>query len=514
MPDNPSSNKTIAKNTLLLYLRMFYGLIISLFTTRVILNALGFENYGLYNVIGSIVTMFVFLRSAMGNSTHRYITYSIGKGDSEDTQKIFSLSIMVFTGLALLIVLLCETVGLWFFYEKLNIPEGRESAAFWVYQISIITSALAVICVPYDAMIIAHERMKVFAYVQILNITLNLGIVYLVAISPFDKLIVYAFLLMLIQVMNRLIYGIYCGRHFPETKFVFVKDWKLLKEMTSFAGWSLVGNLASICYTSGLNLLLNVFFGTVINAARGIAVQVQGAIKGFVSNFQMALNPQIIKTYANGNFERMHKLIYAGSKFSFYLLYCMVLPIIIEADTILYLWLGDVPENAVLFTRLTLLVMLIDPLVGPIDRANMATGTIKTYQIVEGVSLLLILPISYFVLKLGGEPYSVFVVQLTIMYIVQILRLFIVCHKIKMSKRDYVKNVLLQILIVAIVSAIIPVITYFMIPDTIWSCFVIVILSVISVPVCAYFIGLNNNEKEFIKDKLSVVLNKVFHKKV
>ena len=502
MPDKSSSNKLIAKNTLLLYGRMLYGLFISLFTARVILNALGFEDYGLYNVIGSIVSMFVFLRSAMGNSTHRYITYAIGKGNLEDTQKVFSLSVLIFVGLALIIVLLCETVGLWFFYEKLNIPEGRMTAAFWVYQFSIITSALTVICVPYDALIIAHERMNVFAYVQILGITLNLAIVYLVSISPFDKLIVYAFLLMLIQVMNRIIYGVYCGLHFPESKFVFVKDWKLLKEMTSFAGWSLIGNLASICYTSGLNVLLNVFFGTVVNAARGIAVQVQGAIKGFVTNFQMAMNPQIIKSYAIGDYQRLHSLIYSGSKFSFFLLYCMVLPVLIEAETILTLWLENVPENAVLFTRLTLLVLLVDPLVGPIDRANMATGTIRTYQIVEGGSLLLILPLSYVALKLGGAPYVVFIVQLLVMYSVQIVRLFIVCHKIKMPKREYVKKVLLRV-------AIIPFVAFEMLPANLWTCLVVILLSLISVIFCAYYLGLNNNERVFILTKVKEVISKL-----
>lgn len=513
MPDNSSSNKKIAKNTLLLYLRMFYSFIISLFTARVILNALGFTDYGLYNVVGSIATMFIFLRSAMGNSTNRYLTYTIGKGDSSEIQKVFSLSIMIFTGLALLIIILCETIGLWFFYEKLTIPEDRMTAAFWVYQFSIITTALSVICVPYDAIIIAHERMKVFAYVQILNTTLNLGIVYLVAISPFDRLIVYAFLLMSLQVMNRIIYGIYCGRNFPETKFRFVRDRNLLKEMTSFAGWSLVGNLAYVAYNQGMNIVLNLFFGPVVNAARAIAFNVQGAIKGFVANFQMAVTPQIIKSYSQSDYHRLHTLVYSSSKFSFFLLYCIVLPISLEARVILNLWLKNVPDYAVLFTILVLWIMLIEPLSNPIDKANQATGKIKTYQIVEGGMLLLILPLAYLTLKLGAEPYAVFIVQFVIMLIVQVLRLFLVCHKIRMSIREYVRRVFVKVLLVTITAAIIPTLLVVLLPQTFFSFIIVAISSVISVLVCSYYIGLTYSEKNFVRDKTLQVISRFFKKK-
>ncbi len=496
-----SDNKRIAKNTLMLYMRMFYSFLISLFTARVILNALGFTDYGLYNVVGSIASMFVFLRSAMGNSTNRYLTYTIGKGNASEIQKVFSLSIIIFTGLALLIVFLCETIGLWFFYEKLTIPEERMTAAFWVYQFSIITTALSVICVPYDAIIIAHERMKVFAYVQILNTTLNLGIVYLVAVSPFDRLIVYAFLLMSLQVMNRIIYGIYCGRNFPETKFILVRDWNLLKEMTSFAGWSLVGNLAYVAYNQGMNIVLNLFFGPVVNAARAIAFNVQSAIKGFVTNFQMAVSPQIIKSYSQSDFQRLHTLVYSSSKFSFFLLYCLVLPISLEAKVLLELWLKNVPDYAVLFTILVLWMMLIEPLKNPIDKANQATGEIKIYQIVEGGMLLLILPLAYLTLKLGAEPYSVFIVQFVIMLIVQVLRIFLVCHKIRMSKREYVKRVLVRVGLVTVTAAIIPTLLFVLLPQTILSFLIVVITSVISVLSCAYFIGITNSERNYIREK-------------
>lgn len=503
-----SGNKRIAKNTLLLYLRMFYSLILSLFTARVILNALGFEDYGLYNVIGSIVSMFVFLRSAMGNSVHRYITYSIGKGNYDDVQKVFSLSIIIFTGLALLIVLLCETVGLWFFYEKLVIPEGRMTAAFWVYQFSIITTALSVICVPYDAIIIAHERMNVFAFVQILNATLNLGIVYLVAASPFDKLILYGLLLMLIQVMNRLIYGIYCGRHFPETKFRIIRDWSLLKEMTSFAGWSLIGNLIWVGYTQGVNIMLNVFCGPAVNAARGIAVNIQNTVKGFVTNFQMAANPQITKSYAARDFNRLHSLIYFSSKFSYFLLLLMELPIIFEADIILRLWLVNVPEHTVAFLRISLLIMLIGALENPIGTANSATGKIKKFQIVVGCFNIFIIVLSYVALRLGYPPESVFIVQLVITGIVQFVKVQLVKKAIHFSIRQYTFHLVLPLIIASVASILLPGIAYCFMVQGIIRLMVVGFISIVSVVVSAYFFGLNRSERLVVNNQVVTIWNK------
>lgn len=508
MSDSSSDNKRIAKNTLLLYGRMLYSLFISLFTARVILNALGFEDYGLYNVIGSVVSMFVFLRTAMGNSVHRYITYAIGKGDEQNLNKIFSMSLIIFMGLALIIVLLSETIGLWFLNTKMEIPVGREMAANWVFQFSIFSCALSVICVPYDAEIIAHEKMGIFAVIQVLNSTLNLAIVYAVKYFPHDKLIFYAFLLLLVQVMNRIIYGIYCGKHFKETEFRWVRDTELLKEMFGFAGWSLIGNLAYLGYTQGLNIVLNMFFGTVVNAARGIAVSVQGAIKGFVSNFQMAVNPQITKSYARRDFDRLHNLIYTSSKLSFYLLFCFVLPIAIESKTILHLWLEDVPDYTVIFTILTLIMMLLDPLSNPIGVANNATGEIRTYQIVEGGTLLMILPIAYVVLKLGGNPVSVFIVQLLVLSIVQILRLLLVCHKIQMSIREYVIKIIFRVFGVAILSSMLPISLFVLLTDNLLNAVIIIAISIVSVIVCSYLIGLDSIERSMINQKMANLVMK------
>lgn len=510
MPDNTSSNKRIAKNTLLLYARMLLLLVVSLYTSRVVLATLGIEDYGLYNVVGGIVSMFTFISMAMGNSTQRYITFALGKGDSKELKEVVSASCVIHWVLAILILIFSETIGLWFLYNKMVIPEDRMVAAEWVYQFSIVACMVTIISVPYNAMIIAHEKMSAFAFISILDAVLKLLIVYMIQITGHDKLIIYAALILGVNFLDRIIYQVYCFKHFEEArKIKLTTKIPQLKDMSSYAGWSMVGNLAYIGFTQGLNILLNIFFGPIVNAARAIAVQVQGAVKGFVTNFQTAVNPQIIKSYAQGEFARLHTLIYLGSKFSFFLLYCMVLPIAIEAEILLGLWLKEVPEGAVTFTILTLLILLVDTLSNPIDKANQATGKIRIYQIVEGGSLLLILPIAYIVLKLGGKPYSVFVVQMIVMYCVQILRLFVVCHKINMSKREYVKRVLLRVILVAIVSAVIPLILYYYLPNTIVSFFVVVIISVASVLVTSYVLGLTQNERIVVTTKVKEIIGHI-----
>lgn len=509
MPDNSSSNKRIAKNTLLLYVRMLVLLAVSLYTSRIVLATLGVEDFGLYNVVGGIVTMFTFLNSAMGNSSHRYITFALGKGDKKELEEVVGTTCLIHWLIAIVILVLSETIGLWFLYNKMVIPESRMVAALWVFQFSIIACMVSIISVPFNAMIIAHEKMGAFALIAILDAVLKLLIVYTIQVAGSDKLILYAALILVVNVLNRLIYQIYCYRHFEEAKHIKLKRYPQLKSMSSFAGWSMIGNLAFVCYTQGLNILLNMFFGPAVNAARGVAVQVQGAIKGFVTNFQTAVTPQIIKSYSQGNYHRLHSLVYTSSKFSFFMLYCIVLPISLEAKTLLGLWLKEVPDYAVVFTVLILWIMLIEPLSNPIDKANQATGTIRNYQIVEGGSLLLIVPISYFVLKNGGEPYSVFIVQFIVMAIVQILRLFLICHKIRMSIREYVLRVLVKVTLVAVVSAIIPLICYISMPQSFLSFVVIIMTSAISVLCCSYYLGLTADERFMANRKIGALITKI-----
>lgn len=313
-----TNNRRIAKNTLLLYFRMLLMIGINLYTSRVILQVLGVEDFGINNVVGGVITMLGFLTGSLAGASSRYITYDLGKGDMEIMKKTFGNILSIHLLLAGLVVVIGETIGLWFMTTQLQIPETRETAAFWVYQFSIISFVLSVISVPYNASIIAHEKMSAFAYISIVDAVLKLLIVYLLLVISYDKLIVYAALFCCIQIFDRIVYSIYCRKHFEETRSKLSFDKKLFKEIFAFAGWTMNGSLAVIGYTQGINVLLNIFFGPAVNAARGIAVQVQNVTRQFCTNFQMALNPQLTKSYATGDYAHMHRLLKVSSKFSFY----------------------------------------------------------------------------------------------------------------------------------------------------------------------------------------------------
>ena len=314
-PVTALNNKRIAKNTILLYVRMLFTMAISLYTSRVILNTLGVVDYGIYNVVGGIVSMFTFLNGAMVTSTQRYLTFGLGKGDMERLREVFTTSIHIHIIISAIIVLLAETIGLWFFYEKMVIPAERKSAAMWVFQLSIISMVISVMSVPYNSAIVAHERMGAFAIVSVVEVMLKLFIVYLlVIIGTYDKLILYAILLACVHLFIRFCYTRYSHIHFPETRLIHKVDFPLMKEMGQFAGWNIWGSLAAMLFGTGINMLLNIFFGPVVNAARGIAVQVESAVVHFSTNFLMAVNPQITKLYAQGSLMEMHTLVFRASK--------------------------------------------------------------------------------------------------------------------------------------------------------------------------------------------------------
>lgn len=506
MTEFSANNKRIAKNTLLLYFRMLFMMIISLYTSRVVLNTLGVEDYGIYNVVGGVVTMFGFISGAMASSTQRFLTYELGQGNFKQLSKVFSISLMIHVLISILIIILSETVGLWFLYYKMAIPENRLDAAFWVYQFSIVSTIIMIISVPYNASIIAHERMSAFAYISILEAILKLLVVYLLLVGDFDKLKLYAFLICAVQLNIRLIYGWYCKCHFKETIFRKVWDKNLFREMLSFSGWSLWGNCAVIAFTQGLNILLNMFFGPTVNAARGIAVQVQGAINQFSTNFQTALNPQIIKSYASNDLIYMHSLIYRSSKFTFFLLLLLSLPIILETDTVLRIWLHAVPEHTVCFLRLILCISIVDAMANPFVTSVSATGNIRLYQGIIGGMLFCILPISYIVLKLGGNPASVFIVHLCICLIVFIVRLYIIRFLINLKIFDYIKQVACRCLFVGAISIISPIIIKCNLPDTIYSFFIVCVSCIISVSICIFYIGMTSSERRFIMNKLFNIL--------
>ncbi len=493
-----SDNKRIAKNTLLLYLRMLFMMGISLFTSRVVLNALGVEDYGIYNVVGGIVTMFGFINSSMASATQRYITFALAKGDKQRLSTVFSVTLQTHALIAAIIVLLSETVGVWFLYHKMQIPPERMDAAFWVLQCSIVNMVVAILSVPYNACIIAHERMSAFAYISIVEAVLKLAIVYLLLISPFDKLVVYAVLLLLVQVMIRFCYSIYCNRHFAETKYRRVWDVALLKEMTGFAGWNVFGSLSALFCGEGLNMLLNVFFGPVVNAARGVAMQVQSAIQQFVGNFQTALNPQITKKYAIGDFHEMHQLMFRSARFSFFLLFLLSLPVLFETEFILRVWLKTVPENTVIFLRLIICTSLIYTLANPILVGNSATGKVRTYYLVCGTLMMSILPVSYIALRMGCPAYSVFVVHFSIEAITQCFRMVMVRKRLQLSVRKYIRQVYVPIAAVVCVSVIPPFLVYHCVEGTILQFFLVSFVCVASVGIVSLYVGLTKSERTFV----------------
>lgn len=502
-----ADNARLAMNTMFLYFRMIFIMAVTLYTSRVVLRVLGVEDFGIFNVVAGVVAMFGFLNSSMSATTQRFISYSLGKGDA-NLNKVFSTCVLTHALIALGVLVLVESVGLWFLYNKMIIPEVRMDAAFWVFQFSALSTVVTVMSIPFNADIIAHEKMSAFAYISIVEVCLKLLIVFLLDVGNIDKLVLYGFLLLLVQCGIFLTYMGYCLRHFKESRFRFVYEKKLFSEVFSFAGWNLWGYLASILYTQGLNILLNVFFGPVVNAARGLANQVDGAIRLFASNFQMAINPQIVKTYAAKDLESMHKLVFRSSKFSFFLLLALSLPVMIEAPVILRLWLSTVPDWTASFLRLMLVVVIVDSVANPLMTSAAATGRIKLYQSVLGGIQLLIVPVAYVVLRMGGEPNSVFVVHICICLIAFAVRLFIVRGMVGLSIKKYLMEVCVKSGVVTVVATVLPLTLYFSMNNSLLSAIVVVFVSLGSVAVSAYAIGLTKSERVFVSDKIGQILAK------
>ena len=500
------NNKRIAKNTIMLYIRMLYTMVISLYTSRVVLHALGAVDYGIYSVVGGIIYMLSFVNGGIVSATQRYITFEVARNNEKQLKKVFTTSIQIVTLISVVVILLGETIGLWFLNEKMIIPEDREYAAFWVYQCSIVICVISILSIPYNADIIAHERMSAFAYISIVEISLKLLIVFLLNVINADKLIVYALLMLIVQLLIRFIYVCYCHRMFEETKFEWIFDCKLFKEMVSFIGWSFWGGLATVLSSHGLNMMLNIFFGPIVNAARGISVQVQGTIQQFVSNFQVAINPQITKNYALGNLPQMHNLMFRSARLSFFLLFILALPVLLETSYILTIWLKDVPENTVIFTKIMLITSLLFTAANPCVIANQATGKVKIYQTVVGGTLLLNLPISYVVLKLGAPAYSVFIVQLGVDIVAQIERMIILKKQINLPIKNYFIYLYKPIILVVIPSVILPICVYSQFEEGLLRFLLVGASCVLSVTLFVLIFGLNKNERAFIMNKLIQIL--------
>lgn len=412
MSNQSANNKRLAKNTIFLYFRMLLLMCVGLYASRVLLRTLGFDDYGLYNVVGGIVTMFSFLNATLSTSTQRYLNVELGKEDGGEVKKVFSCSLLLHLLLVLLVFFLAESLGLWYVMEKLVISPGRETAAMFVYQFSIISICVQIIQLPFMSTIIAHERMNVYAYVSIYEGLAKLGILFAIQILPYDNLIMFALLLLCVQISVAIIYNIYCQRHFEEARFRISYEKGLFNSMLGFSGWNIIGNLASVCNSQGLNMVMNAFFGTAINAARGIAFQVHSLVQQLISNFQLAVKPQVIKYYAAGQIEEMTNLVFNAAKYSAFLMMIVSIPLILEIPTILKLWLGEYPEYTVVFAQLILFRSIITSMTGNIVMVVHASGYLRNVGLFSGVILLLVLPISYILLKMGMPPYIPFIINI------------------------------------------------------------------------------------------------------
>ena len=505
-----NKSRTIAKNTLLLTFRMLFLLIVNLYTSRILLESLGIEDFGIYNVVGGVVAMFSIVSGSITASVGRYITFELGENDFNKLSKVFSTSVIIQFILSAVLLLLLETVGLWFLNTQMNIAMDRMFAANWVFQLSIITFCINLISVPYNALIIAHEKMGVFAYISVLDGVSKLIIAYAIALSTIDRLIFYAILLCLLSLLIRLIYTIYCNRKFPESRVNWHLDFTFLKSMFGFAGWNFIGATAGILRDQGGNVLLNIFFGPTVNASRAIALQVSTAVQGFVSSFTTSLNPQITKSYASGDSAFLNAILLKGSKFSFFILFSLAFPILLSTDYIIQIWLGEIPTHSVAFVRLTLILSLVETISMPLITAMLATGKIKKYQIIVGGINMLNLPISLVFLWLGSSPESVFVISIILSCLCLYARLGLLKSMIGLNLVCYFKEVILSIVYVVLFTVVLTfLLTFFLNKETLCGFLFTTIISMVITLCTIYLMGLTQSEKEKVITYLHKIQNRI-----
>jgi O-antigen/teichoic acid export membrane protein len=514
-PDNPwgkvekvtiqlmSSNTTrIAKNTLMLYFRQILIMLVNLYTVRVVLETLGAEDYGIYNVVAGVVTMFGFLSNSMATATQRYLSFELGRNDFEQLKKVFSISLEIYILIAVLVIVLAETVGLWFVSNKLLMPLERKNAAWWIYQFSILSFLFTILAMPYMAVIIAHEDMNIYAGVSIADVVLKLAIVFLLRFIVLDKLQLYGILICAATFINTAIYRIICQKKYKECKFIFYWNKDLFKEITNYTIWNLFGASVGVFKTQAVNILLNQFFNPVVIAARGITSSVNAAIVSFSANFSVALRPQIIKNYAAREEVKMLWLVFNGAKCTFFLMLMFTLPFILEMPILLSLWLKKPPEYAVLFTRLALVDALMDSISYPIITAVQATGKVKLYQSVVSGILLLNLPVSWIVLLLGMPVYTIMIVAICLTCIGVIARFLILKQLINYSLIQFFRIVIIPVCIVTVLSVILPIVLYIILQESLLRLCLVFCVSIFSIGVCIYIFGLNNFERQKIINQI------------
>lgn len=500
MSKEQSGNKLIAKNATVLYLRMFVTMAISFYISRIVLEALGVSDYGIYNVVGGTIVLIDVLVAALGGATGRFLTFALGKNDPDNLKKTFSTAAWVHIGLAGVFVLVAETVGLWFINTQLVIPEGRMVAANWVYQAAVINFAMAITQIPYSASVTSHERMSAFAYISIINALCKLGIAAIVLYYAGDRLILYSILLMVMAISFRVYYRYYCIKHFEECHITRRFDKKLFKEMVSFSSWSMLGSITLTLKNQGVNILINRFFGTLLNAAAGVALQVQGVLYAFTGNIKVAFNPQIIKSYATSSFERTNELIGLGTKFTALVTTLTTIPFIFNMDFIMGLWLKEVPQGAVVICQILLFANFFNSFNTFINTAIVASGKIKHMNISLSIFYVSFLLGTYIVLKLTHSYVWAYIFGLigsplsTIVYIVLLKRIMP-----SFSARAFLKKTYLPIFATALVSLVLAAIIARLIPSPLISFLTITLLCSSFVIVTAYYFVFDQNVRDQVK---------------
>ena len=473
------------------------------------LKALGVDNYGINNVVGGLVSMFSMLSASLSGAVSRFFTFGLGKGDMKHLRVVFSTSINIHIVLAVIVLIAIETAGVWFLNHRMVIAPDRLDAANWVLQCSTIIFAINLLSVPYRAAIIAHERMSAFAYLTIFDATAKLLIVCAIYFYGGDKLKLLAVLNIIPAIISQVIYWRYCKRNFVECRYQYVYDKRLFAEIFSFAGWSFIGNTAGLMKNEGVNVVINLFTGAAVNTARGIAMQVNGIVMQFISNFTMALNPQIIKDYASGQLERMHKLMFQGTRLSYYIFMILSIPIIFEIEPFLQVWLGEVPAHTVLFTRLVMVLSLAEIVSHTLITAQTATGKIKVYQMVVGGILLLNLPISYLLLRWGCFPEVTVIVAIIVSQLCLVARLCFLRKMIDLPVKRFIVEVYCNVVVVTAISLIVPTVCYLLISPGIVRFFVLCSLSVLSSIATIYFVGCNRDDRTMVAKMVGGIISKL-----
>lgn len=508
MPSTNPNNKVIVKNTIMLYIRMIFLMVITLYISRIVLNSIGVVDYGIYNVVAGFVNLFGIITGSITVAISRFITFELGKDGNRGVNAVFSTSINVQIIIIVIVILLAESIGLWFVNTKLVIPADRISSANYLYHFTVLSFCVSLFSVPYNAAIIAYEKMSAFAYIGIIDAVLKLLSAFLISIASIDKLAVYGFFLLVSSVVVQIIYYLYCRLKLDGCVYHFHINRNLLNEMLSYSGWTYIGASGAILRDQGGNILINLFFGPVLNATRGISMQVQSAVTSFSENFMTAIKPQIIKNYASGNIERMQSLISKGSRYSFYLLFVLSLPIFLNTEYILKIWLHEVPEQSVLFVRLSILFALSESVSSPLVTGASASGNIRNYQLIVGGLQILNFPIVYICYKIGFPVYTVFLVAIFISQICLFARLLVLRSLINLSVSSFLKETYMRIICVLLICSLYALFLFNYVEVEIGSLLLTSALSIIGTSVIIYLLGLSISEKEIIRSKLFDFLNK------